>query len=221
MSSELRVCAGPSIVEVESVGVGAGGELLLCPVSFSLGAGQGLALIGTNGSGKTTLLRVLAGLTVPSTGSASVAGLTVNERDPKFRRAVAGLIGYPAVARDLTLEEHLTLVAVSWGETVPGARERSAALLDEFGIARLGKRFAHELSSGQSQLFSLALTLARPFDVLLLDEPEQRLDGDRLELVGGLLRKLVDGGKTVVFASHSRFLIDVLGDRTISLDRAA
>jgi ABC-2 type transport system ATP-binding protein len=208
-------------VEVESVGVGVGGELLLHPVSFTLDAGQGLAITGTNGSGKTTLLRVLAGLVEPNSGSARVGGLNVNERNARFRRTVAGLIGYPPIARDLTLEEQLTLVAVSWGASMPTARVRAATLLAEFDISRLRQRFAHELSSGQSQLFSLALTLARPFDVLLLDEPEQRLDVDRLELVSGLLRKLVDDGKTLVFASHNRFMIEALSDRVISLDRAA
>lgn len=222
MSRMKRPCfVDQPAVEAESVGVTVAGELLLPPVSFSLDTGQGLAVIGMNGSGKTTLLRVLAGITVPTTGRARVGGLSVNESNPQFRRAVAGLIGYPLFARDLTLHEQLTLVAVSWGATVRAGSERASWLLDEFGILRMRQRFAHELSSGQSQLFSLALTLARPFDVLLLDEPEQRLDLERVELVSRLLRRLVDEGKTLVFASHSRAMIDALSDRTISVDQAA
>ena len=218
--SQLRPTqSDPLAVDVKEVGVGVGEDILLHPVSFTVEAGQGLALAGANGAGKTTLLRVLAGLVVPSSGKARVAGLAVSERSPRFRRMVAALIGYPPVARDLTVEEHLVLVAASWGATIPAARERAGKLLDDFGIVPLRRRFAHELSSGQTQLFSLALTLARPFDLLLLDEPEQRLDSDRLALVTRLLRQLVDDGKTLVFASHSRMLIEALSDRTISLDR--
>lgn len=205
-------------VEAEGLSVTSGGEVLLLPVSFVVAPGEAVAVTGPNGSGKTTLLRAIAGLVPVAAGTVRVHGRAADERDPRFRRAVAGLIGYPPVARDLTLGEHVAFVAVSWGAEIAAARDRAAELLAATGIAALHDRFPHELSSGQSQLFSLALVLARPSDVLLLDEPEQRLDVDRLALVGRLLRSVVETGRTLVLASHSPVLIAAVSDRTVALD---
>ncbi|MBT0773399.1 ABC transporter ATP-binding protein [Kineosporia sp. J2-2] len=196
-------------------------EILLPETSFDLAAGRTLAVTGPNGAGKTTLLRVLAGLTRPTAGQVRVGGLAPDERSAGFRRAVAALIGMPALARNLTLGEHLRLVATSWGDDLEQAGRRADDLLDALGIDRLVNRFPHELSSGQTQLFTLALTLVRPCDVLLLDEPEQRLDPDRLDLVAGLLERLAHAGTTVVLASHSARLVDRIADDRLEIGTAS
>ena len=205
-------------VVAEDVGVTVGDVSLLPPVSFELEAGRTLAVVGPNGSGKTTLLRVLAGLTSPSSGTVTVGGGTPDERRPGFRSTVAALLGVPPLARNLTLREYLTLIGISWGVDQPLAERDAGNLLDELGIARLEARFPHELSSGQTQLYVLAVTLARPFRILLLDEPEQRLDADRLSLVGDALSRRQAAGATVVLASHSQHLVKRLTDQTLTLD---
>ncbi|WP_141630083.1 ABC transporter ATP-binding protein [Salinibacterium sp. PAMC 21357] len=207
-------------VRVDSLAVQIDDVPLLESVSFDILSGTAAAITGANGAGKTTLLRVLAGLMPPTAGSAHVGDLPVDERSPAFRRMVAGHIGHTSFARDLTLDEQLTMVGVSWGAEVPTARERATALLDDFGLTRLRTRFAHELSSGQAQMFSLALAIARPFDVLMLDEPEQRLDKERRTQVARILRGLVAEGTTLLFASHNAKLIDAVSDRTVALTRS-
>lgn len=211
------------MITAERVSVTLDDAELLAPVSFRVEAGESLAVTGPNGSGKTTLLRVIAGLTRPTEGALTVRGISPDERRREFRSLVATLVGTPPLARNLTLREHLVLVGASWGDDVSTAEERADGLLQELGIARLSARFPHELSSGQTQLFTLALTLSRPFDVLLLDEPEQRLDGERLLRVGAALRARIDEGTTVVFTSHSTSLVTQVADRTLPLaegDRA-
>ncbi|MBH0099497.1 ATP-binding cassette domain-containing protein [Salinibacterium sp. NSLL150] len=207
-------------IRVDSLAVRIDDVPLLESVSFDISPGTAAAIIGANGAGKTTLLRVLAGLIAPTTGSAHVGELPADERSPAFRRMVAGHIGHTSFARDLTLDEQLTMVGVSWGAEVPVARERAAVLLDDFGLTRLRTRFAHELSSGQTQMFSLALAIARPFDVLLLDEPEQRLDKERRSQVARILRGLVAEGTTLLFASHNAKLIDAVSGSTVALTRS-
>jgi ABC-2 type transport system ATP-binding protein len=204
-------------VEVERVSVVVDRIPLLRPVDLSVSAGDAVAVTGPNGAGKTTLLRVLAGLSRPSTGSARVQGRPVDERDPAFRRAVSGSIGHPPVARDLTLAEHLAVIAATWGDQAEAARDRATAHLDRWRLASLARRFPHELSSGQSQLAALAMATVRPHDVLLLDEPEQRLDPERLQLVIRILREELDDGRTVVLATHSPVLRDAVARRTVAL----
>lgn len=206
-----------SFISAAEVSVHIDQQVLLAPVSFAVDAGETLAITGANGSGKTTLLRVLAGLVQPSSGEVRVAGHSPNEQSSQFRAMVAALVGLPPLARDLTLREHLVLVGASWGKSLEAAAEHAEGLLAELQIAQLASRFPHELSSGQTQLFALALTLSRRFDVLILDEPEQRLDADRLGLLGGVLRRLSEEGSTIIIASHSELLVSQVADRVLTL----
>ncbi|MFG2176005.1 ATP-binding cassette domain-containing protein [Streptomyces niveus] len=93
---------------------------------------------------------------------------------------MASLVDTIPFARDMTLREQVTLVAASWYGNAPETAERAGQLIERLGLSSLGERFPHQVSSGQLQLFSLALTLARPADVVLLDEPERHLDSDRV-----------------------------------------
>ncbi|MGP9694523.1 ABC transporter ATP-binding protein [Brachybacterium sp. AOP25-B2-12] len=191
--------------------------LMLDGATGTVAVGEILALTGSNGSGKTTLLRVLAGMLAPSDGTVEVCGRAPDDRDRRFRASLAALIGPPQTARDLTIDEHLRFIAATWGATSAAATEKAEGLLEALDIGPLARRYPHELSSGQSQLVGIALTLARPSDVLLLDEPEQRLDADRLGLVIELLRERAAGGTAVVLASHSPRLVDEVAGRTLHL----
>jgi ABC-type multidrug transport system ATPase subunit len=207
-------------IAVHEATVALGGQTLLPPVTFAVASGRALAVVGPNGSGKTTLLRLLAGLVRPSSGSVSVGGDPPDERQRAFRRRLAALIGTPPLARNLTLREHLILVGASWGRDLNDAGRHADALLAELEVAALAERFPHELSSGQAQLFALALTLARPCAVLLLDEPEQRLDADRLGLVVAALRRRAADGVTLVVASHHLRLVDEVADEVLPIAEA-
>jgi len=205
-----------SVIYAEGLSVAVDGEILLPVTTFGVDQGETLVVTGPNGSGKTTLLRVLAGLQRPTGGEVCIAGAPVSEREASFRARVAALIGMPALARDFTLEEHLIMVAASWHAS--SAEKTAQNLLIEFGIAHLARRFPHEISSGQTQLFNLALTLARDFEVLLLDEPEQRLDADRLETVSGALQERKAQGATLVVATHHSGFTQSLADETLLLN---
>ncbi|QFG69386.1 ABC transporter ATP-binding protein [Ornithinimicrobium pratense] len=208
-------------VEVTNVQVERAGHPVLAPTTFSVDRGRVLAVTGANGSGKTTLLRVLAGLERASAGRCLVAGRPIDERDPRFRRAVAALVGPPPTARDLTVLEHLELVARTWGSDAATAGRTADRLLGELGIARLAQRLPHQLSAGQAHLCALALTLARPGEVLLLDEPEQRLDEDRLTAVSQLLDRRRRDGATLLLATHSSRLVEELDADELVLREAA
>lgn len=208
------------LVRFDDVGMVLDDTVLLLEATGSVRAGEILALTGANGSGKTTLLRVLAGLLEPTVGTVRIAGRTPDDRDRTFRTALGALIGPPQTARDLTVAEHLQFTAATWGTPAAAGAEQAQALLEELSITPLARRFPHELSSGQTQLVSLALTFARPAQVLLLDEPEQRLDADRLELVITAIRARAAAGAAVVLATHSPRLLEALADHRLHLEAA-
>ncbi|MDQ0103111.1 ABC-type multidrug transport system ATPase subunit [Paenarthrobacter nicotinovorans] len=211
---------GEVLVEAVDVAVSSAGQILLAPISFTLGKGQVLAVVGENGAGKTTLLRALTGVIAVSDGTLLVGGEAVEDRRPTFRSKVAAQIGLPPFARNLTLLEHMALVGASWGSDVATASDKGMSTLSRFGIEKLESRFPHELSSGQTQLFALALTWMRPFEVLVLDEPEQRLDVDRLSMLGDIINETVSEGATVVMASHSESLVRHVATQRVSVGRA-
>lgn len=206
-----------SVLEVHAAGYEAYGATLLAPASARAGSGDALKVRGKNGSGKSTLLRLAAGILQPTTGAILVAGTPPRDRDATFRARVATMVGLPPLAPDLTVWEHVLLVATTWERTGALAESRAAGVLAELEIERLRERFPHELSSGQTQVVGLAMTLARPFDLLLLDEPEQRLDPDRLGTLIETLRARLDQGAAIALATHSSVLARALPGPEVTL----
>ena len=190
---------------------------LLPAISLVAEPGSCVVVRGPNGSGKTTLLRLVAGLLAPTSGTVTIDGDPADERRRSTRENVAALIGPPAAYRDLTLADHLTLVDATWGREARTCVERVGEALDAFGLGAMGERFPHELSSGQGQLFRLALTWFRPARLLILDEPEQRLDTDRRVMVGDLVRARCAEGTTVLMACHDPALTASVADEVVDV----
>jgi ABC-type multidrug transport system ATPase subunit len=213
--------AGPdqSPVTLTAAGVGKqiDGNVLLRPTDLTVGSGEGVVLRGANGSGKTTLLRILAGTLEASEGSASLDDQPLDERDPATRARVAALLGSPTAYRDLTVVDHLVLIDSTWGGAIDTADERADELLASLEIDHLTERFPHELSSGQQQLFHLAMVLFRPARVLLLDEPEQRLDTHKRGLLSDLLLARKAEGVALVVACHDPDMTAVIADRVVDI----
>jgi len=209
------------VIELKDVTVSVGHAVLLAPVSASISPGDALVIRGRNGTGKSTLLKVLTGITSPTSGSALIGGDLVTSRDRRMSREVAAMIGLPPMAPDLTIADHVLLVATTWFDDPKAADGLAHDIVDELELAHLAARFPHELSSGQTQLFALALVLARPFDMLILDEPEQRLDPEHVDTVIRVLSTRRDRGVTLVIATHSERLADAIADHTLWLGEAA
>jgi ABC-type Mn2+/Zn2+ transport system ATPase subunit len=93
-------------------------------------------------------------------------------------------------------------------------------MLELLEIDHLAERFPHELSSGQQQLFHLAMVLVRPSSFLVLDEPEQRLDTDKRDLLTRILLDRKAAGTGLLIACHDPAMTDVLADAILDLQLA-
>lgn len=184
------------------------GTTLLAPTTFEVMPGAFWCLTGSNGSGKTTLLRAFLGSRRLTDGAVLVRGEPVDLARPRHRRLLASLVEPIPVARDMTLREQVTLVAASWYGNTAATTERADEITGRLGLTALGTRFPSQLSSGQLQLFNLALTLVRPADVVLLDEPERHLDADRVRLVAALLAERAEQGTSFLVATHEAALVE-------------
>lgn len=204
-------------VEARGLGKSIDGITLLTPIDLIAEAGECVVLRGPNGSGKTTLLSIVAGRMDPTVGVVRVGDAVADERDPAQRARVAAMIGPPALYRDLTLVDHFTLIDATWGRDLDTCESRVQAALEELGLGGLAARFPHELSSGQTQLFRLAVTLFRPGDLLILDEPEQRLDTSWRTRVAGVFRERSEAGTTMVVASHDPIMTESVSHSVVDL----
>ncbi len=203
-------------VSAHDVSVTVGDLTLLSPTTFAAGPGDFMCVAGPNGSGKTTLLRAILGQVQLATGSVTVVGDSLDFSRPEHRRRVAAFVDVIPMARDLTVIEQLLMVGVSWFGREPGVVDDVNALVDELGLSALHSRFPHELSSGQLQLFRLALTLIRPGDLVILDEPERHLDDEHLGFVRSILSSRAASGTTIIAATHAGGL-QVAATRMVTL----
>jgi ABC-2 type transport system ATP-binding protein len=193
-----------------------GERAALQDIDLFIPAGSTVALMGPNGSGKTTLLRLLAGRDVPSTGRVLLDGLSFSEDDEWVRRQVSVVAEDVAFYPDLTVREHLWLVAAAHGAGDKAADLVESAL-DAVHLSDHADSIPRELSSGQQQALVIATALVRPRRVLVLDEPERRLDPQARERLGDLLRGERKAGVTIVIATHHEELAHAVADRLVTL----
>lgn len=204
-----------AILELDRLVVGHDGNAVAAPVDLTVRPGELVAVVGANGVGKSTLLRTVLGLQEPLRGEVRAFGRVVDERERAFRARVAGVMDDDAYFPGLTVREHLVLAARGHGVQAPGAVVDDA--LATFGITPQRDAAPHTLSSGQRRRFLLASAFVRPRDLLVLDEPEQRLDTRMRARLGELLVAEAEGGTAVLFATHDDRLLSATGARAVHL----
>lgn len=182
------------------------------PLDLSIPSGQMVALIGHNGSGKSTFLRLAAGLLDLTEGSIEVAGALVGTSEA--RGAVSFLPDEPVLYDDLSVREHLAYVAALHGVHLEG--DDLEALVERVGLTERGDDLPSRFSRGLRQRTSIALGLARPFEVLLVDEPFVGLDLGGKDALLGIFDELRADGATVIVATHDPSFVDRV-DRCVAL----
>ena len=211
------------MIELRNVSVRLGNAEVLHGVSFSVEAGEWLALIGPNGAGKTTALRALCGL-------AHCAGdVLVDGRDVRTlgRRELARLTAFvpqiPETPPELTVAEYVLLGRTPYLGYF-GAEGRADRLAAERALERLelrpfAERHLGSLSGGELQRAVLARAVAQEAPILLLDEPTTALDLGRQQQALELVHSLRDDGLTIVSTMHDLTLAGQYADRLALLDR--
>jgi ABC-type multidrug transport system ATPase subunit len=187
--------------------------LVLDNVSFSVAPGQIAVVLGPNGSGKTTLLRCVVGADRPDGGEVLSGGRRLYESDPWTRSIVAAALDDIDFFPDLSVVEHLELLAFAHG----GSAEPVAEVLTELGLDRARDQLPVTLSSGQRRRLALASCFVRPRRLLVLDEPEQRLDVRGQAWLADRLRREKTAGTAVLMASHDAELIEAVADVRIEI----
>lgn len=182
-------------------------------------SGECVAVIGRNGSGKTTAVRVIAGLLEPSDGAVEVLGHPVHESPDSIhaRAAVAVVPDTPSLYSDLTVGEHLELVAVAHGVAGDGLDDRIDGVLARLGLGDWRDSRPGQLSRGMRQKVQLACALIRPYRLLVLDEPVVGLDPSSQGTLRDLLLEAKRDGAAVLLTTHQLEFARGIADRAMVL----
>ncbi|NLE97131.1 MAG: ABC transporter ATP-binding protein [Propionibacterium sp.] len=175
--------------------------------------GEAVALVGRNGAGKSTILRCLVGADRPDEGAITICGNKLSETNPQVRRDLATVIDDLDFFPDLAVVEHLDLLARAHGLEDPDGLVDD--VLEEVQLVPQAGQLPSTLSSGQRRRLALATAFVRPRRVLVLDEPEQRLDVEGVEWLGARLKEDMRQGLAIVLASHEPSLVAAIGAREV------
>jgi putative ABC transport system ATP-binding protein len=184
-------------------------------VTFSIPAGQLVALRGRSGSGKTTLLNIVGGLDRAGSGMVKVGGQDVTamsdaQRMRLRRSSVSFIFQSFGLIPILSAAENVGVPLRIAGMPVKQREDRVAMMLDIVGLGGHAKQRPGELSGGQQQRVAIARALAGSPQLLLADEPTGQLDSETAKQIMRLLRVVVQSeGVTALVATHDPNLIDI------------
>lgn len=189
----------------------AGGRKILSGIDAEFRAGRVSVLIGPSGCGKTTLLKCLTTSHRPTRGSVTVDGRDLWAERQKFRQGLGYVPQDDIVHPQLTVRQAFRYSArlrLDAGVTAEEISSRAEAIAKLLGLEeRLGVRI-RRLSGGQRKRVNIGIELLADPDVLILDEPASGLDPGTEEDLLRVLKRLADGGRTVVMTTHSMEFLD-------------
>jgi len=211
---DTRLQPSPTVLELEGVSKAFGGVEALRKVDFTLRSGEIHGLVGENGAGKSTLMKIIAGVHAGYAGTMRLDGVEVHFRTARAARGVGiGMVHQElSILRDLSVAENVFLGSqptgrfgfVDWWRMAREADEHLKGL----GISVDARALMGSLPIGMQQLVELSRVLFSGARIIILDEPTSALSAPEVERLFGVLRRLKEAGKSIIFISH--FLDDVL-----------
>lgn len=188
-------------------------------ISLTVSRGEIYGFLGPNGAGKTTTIRILAGLSLPTSGLVRIDGVDI-AADGLRAKAMTGYVpDRPYLYEKLTGRELLQFVANLYGKEWRDCEARALELLHYFDIAEWIDARIENLSHGMKQKLVIVTALVHDPALLVIDEPMVGLDALAQKQVKLLLRRLADDDKTIFLTTHTMSVAEAVCDRIGILHR--
>ena len=180
-------------------------------VSFSVKAGEVYGLLGANGAGKSTTMRMLATLTRPTSGTATVCGHDIITAPDRVRAQLGYLSASSGLPIRVTCREVLDLFAHL--HHVPNPKEATERALDDYGVRTFADRRIETLSTGMRQRVRIACSTVHTPPVLILDEPTSGLDLVAADSLLDTILEVRNRGASIIFSTHILREVEKICDR--------
>ncbi|MDP3447851.1 MAG: ABC transporter ATP-binding protein [Eubacteriales bacterium] len=189
-----------------------GAKCAVDDLTLDIKDGELFALLGINGAGKTTTIKMLSGLTLPTSGDATLLGESIIS-DPAHAKKHNGVSPQEtAVARNLTVLENLALMARIYGANEKTSLEKARSAAKQLGLTEVANAKAKTLSGGMQRRLSIGMALISNPKILFLDEPTLGLDVIARRELWAVVRGL-KGRVTILLTTHYLEEVEALSDR--------
>ena len=190
-------------------------------LSFEIPAGQIVGFLGPNGAGKSTTLKMLTGMLVPSSGTATVCGFDLLREPIEVKRHVGFVPESGAVFESLSGLEYLEMIAALYGIPAEAARERIRQFIAFFDLSfeTLTDKLLGAYSKGMRRKVVITAGLLHNPPVVFFDEPLDGLDANAAVGFKALIQTLAKEGKTIVYSSHILDVVERVCNRVIIIDK--
>ena len=188
-------------------------------ISLSVSPGEIYGFLGPNGAGKTTTIRILAGLSLPTSGFVRIGGIDLASDGTRIKSMLGYVPDRPYLYEKLTGRELLEFVVNLYGREWRDCEARANELLRYFDIDNWTNARIENYSHGMKQKLVIVAALVHDPSVLVIDEPMVGLDALAQKLVKLLLRRLASEQKTIFLTTHTMSVAEVVCDRIGILNR--
>jgi ABC-2 type transport system ATP-binding protein len=171
-------------------------------ISFDVHKGEIFGFLGANGAGKTTAMRMLCGLSLPTSGKATVAGFDVYKKNEKIKKSIGYMSQKFSLYEDLTVKENMEFYGGIYHMTDKFIKEKTEIILDQLGLKKEGNLLVRSLPLGWKQKLAFSVAMFHEPGIVFLDEPTGGVDPITRREFWNLIYHAAENGTTIFVTTH-------------------
>ncbi len=171
-------------------------------ITFEVAAGEIFGFLGANGAGKTTAMRMLCGLSVPSSGTATIAGYDIYKQTEQIKKHIGYMSQKFSLYEDLTIKENIQFFGGIYGLSDKQLKEKSEVLIEQLGLQEQTKKLVGDLPLGWKQKLAFSVAILHQPKIVFLDEPTGGVDPVTRRQFWDLIYNAAANGITVFVTTH-------------------
>lgn len=171
-------------------------------ISFEVSKGEIFGFLGANGAGKTTAMRMLCGLSIPTSGKASVAGFDVFRQTESIKKNIGYMSQKFSLYEDLTVKENMRFYGGIYGKTDAFIKDKTTAIIDELHLQKEANKLVKSLPLGWKQKLAFSVAIFHEPQIVFLDEPTGGVDPVTRREFWNMIYKAAADGITVFVTTH-------------------
>lgn len=191
-----------TVIKAEKLTKKFGGFIATNEITFEVYKGEIFGFLGANGAGKTTAMRMLCGLSVPSSGKATIAGFDVYKQTEQIKKNIGYMSQKFSLYEDLTVIENIRFFGGIYGLSNEALKQESEQLINKLGLQKEAKKLVSELPLGWKQKLAFSVAILHHPAIVFLDEPTGGVDPVTRRQFWDLIYEAANKGVTIFVTTH-------------------